>query len=84
MSHGTLEIQSLMFNLYEELVESGEGQCNALYEPHNPQGVYHAKLSPADAIQNGPYFHSSWPNENTWTFYRYTEENFEIDITFEK
>ena len=81
---GSLKIQSLKFNLYEELVESGEGQCNALYEPHNPQGVYYTKLSPADAIQTGPYVHGSFPNENTWTFYWYTEENFEIDITFEK
>ena len=84
MSHGTLKIQSLKFNLCEELVESGEGQCNALYEPHNQQGVYYVRLSPADAIQNGPYFHSTLPKENTWTFYWYTEENFEIDITFQK
>ena len=77
----TLELSKLNFNLCEEVLESGEGHCSGIIEPHCCGGEYHVKSNPANPA---PYFHGTWPNENSWTFYWYTEEDFEIDISFEK
>ena len=80
MSHGILRIQRFHFNLCKELLESGEGQCNGVNEYDDKYRVKQGSLVET------PYFHGAFPNENSWIFYWYTgvDENFEIDITFEK
>ena len=74
----TLEYSKLNFNLCEEVLETGEAHCSGIM---SLSGEYRVKSNPANPA---PYFHGAYPNENSWTFYWYTEEDFEIDISFEK
>ena len=80
MSHGILRIQRFHFNLCKELLESGEGQCNGVNEYDDKY-----RIKQGSSVET-PYFHEAYPDENSWIFYWYTgvDENFEIDITFEK